>query len=141
MWFCPNHATPFHKPLVPSVSATSWRRSHGVSATANERGGNLGHNLVGTLRSNSTPIPKLTEQGDMSGSDILWALQRASAGKKKKKHGKNKKEHRRDESSVGTLTEQTAVDYTNVRPLSINANWAAKLEDLDKRLRELSDAI
>jgi len=96
---------------------------------------------VGTLRSNSTPIPKLTEQGDMSGSDILWALQRASAGKKKKKHGKNKKEHRRDESSVGTLTEQTAVDYTNVRPLSINANWAAKLEDLDKRLRELSDAI
>jgi len=124
MWFCPNHATSFGKALVPSVSATSWRRSHGVSATANEKGGKLGNTLL-----------------EISGSDVLWALQRASAQKKKKKNGKNKKEHRREESSVATLTEQTAVDYTNVRPLSINANWAAKLDDLDKRLRELSDTI
>ncbi|WVZ21245.1 hypothetical protein V8G54_008567 [Vigna mungo] len=140
MWFCPNHATPFQKVLVPSVSATSWRRSHGVSATADQKGGKLGHALLGVIRSNSTPIPKLAEQeGEISGSDVLWALQRASA--RKKKHRKNKKEHRRDESSVATLTEQSAADYTNVRPLSINANWAAKLEDLDKRLRELSDTI
>ncbi|CAJ1976029.1 unnamed protein product [Sphenostylis stenocarpa] len=140
MWSCPNHATSFDKALVPSVSATSWRRSHGVSTNASQQGGKLGHRhtLLATHHSNSTPISKPTQQeAEISGSDILWALQRASA--RKKKTQKNKKELRREESSVATVPERPAVDYTNVRPLSINANWAAKLDDLEKRLRELSD--
>lgn len=136
----PKHATPFNKALVPSVSATSWRRRHGVSgnANANQQGGKLGETLLATLESNSSPIPKPQQEGEISGSDVLWALQRASAHKKNKK---NKKEHRRGSSSVATPTEETAVDYTNVRPLRINANWGPKLDDFDKRLRELSDTI
>ncbi|TKY61213.1 hypothetical protein E2542_SST11063 [Spatholobus suberectus] len=137
MWSCevviPKHATPFSKALVPSVSATSppWRWRHGVSANASQQGGKLGHTLLATLQSNSTPIPKPQQDGEISGSDVLWALQRASARKKNKS---NKKGHWRGSSSVATPTEETAVDYTNVRPLCINANWGAKLDEFDKRL-------
>ncbi|KAL2345946.1 hypothetical protein Fmac_007231 [Flemingia macrophylla] len=140
MWSCqvamPKHATPFNKAIVPSVSATSWRRRRGVSANASQQGGNLGQALLATVQSDSTPvpIPKPQHEGEINGSDVLWALQRASARKKKKK---NKKEHRTVSSSATT----PAVDYTNVRPLRINANWAAKLDELDKRLRQLSDTI
>nr|ACU15476.1 unknown [Glycine max] len=141
MWSCPKHATPFNKALVviPSVSATTWQQRHGVSTNAKQQGEKLGYTLLATLESNSTPIPKAAqEEGEISGSDVLWALQRASARKNKKK---NKKEHRRDSSSVVTPTEETAVNYTNVRPLRINANWGSKLDEFDKRLRELSNTI
>ncbi|XP_020213184.1 uncharacterized protein LOC109797534 [Cajanus cajan] len=136
MWCC-EVAIPKHAALVPSVSATSWRRGHGVSANASQQGGKLGQTLLATLQSESSRIPKAQHEGEISGSDVLWALQRASARKKKKK----KKEHGRGSSSVPTPTEETTPDYTNVRPLRINANWSAKLDQFDKRLRQLSDTI
>ncbi|KAK7338126.1 hypothetical protein VNO77_18726 [Canavalia gladiata] len=144
MWSCEvvisKHVTPFNKAVVPSVSAASLprRRRNDVSTNGNEQVGELGHTLLATLESNPTPIPK-PQQGEISGSDVLWALQRASARKKKK--NKIKHEHRRGSSSVPTPTEQTAVDYTNVRPLCINPNWAPKLDELGKRLRDLSLTI
>ncbi|XP_027353103.1 uncharacterized protein LOC113863654 [Abrus precatorius] len=140
MWSCqvviPKHTAPFNNTLVPSVSAIHLprRRRHGVSTIAKEHIGELGHSLVATLQSDPNPIPKAREQGEIRGSDVLWALQRASVRKKK---NKNKKES----SSVATPMEQTAVDYANVRPLCINANWADKLDEFEKRLRELSDTV
>ncbi|KAK7397465.1 hypothetical protein VNO78_18637 [Psophocarpus tetragonolobus] len=131
-WKVVNVRAEHRTPPVPSVS---WRRRQGGSGNANPQGGKLGHT---TLESNSIPIPipipKPKEEGEISGSDVLWALQRASGRKKKRK------EHRRESSSVPTPRD---VDYSNVHvcPLRINSNWSAKFLDFDKRLRELSDTI
>jgi hypothetical protein len=72
----------------------------------------------------------------ISGSDVLWALQRAS-GRKKIMMKKKKKEVESGRDS------ETCVDYTNtnVRPLCINDHWGPKLDDLENRLRHLSDTI
>ncbi|GAU13694.1 hypothetical protein TSUD_347990 [Trifolium subterraneum] len=54
-----------------------------------------------------------------------------------------KKEHQRGRESSSTVSrmEQTSVDYTNVRPLCINDHWGPKLDELENRLRDLSDTI
>lgn len=144
----PKHATPFYKSLVPSVSATSEprrrRQEHKV--------GELGHTLVATPQSNPTPISKPQQQQQqqqgkkegeqISGLDVLWALHRASDTKKMKKN-KQEKARGRDSSSVVSPMEESdvPVDHSNVRPLRINAHWGPKLDDLEKRLRDLSDTI
>ena len=150
----PKHATPSYSVGVPSsVSPPRWRRPKSLVnddvSTSQQQVGELGHTLLATLQTNPVvPIPKSQQQrkkegeeAQISGSDVLWALQRASARKNKKKN--KKQEQKRVSSSVATPREESAiaVDYTNVRPLCINPNWAAKLDELDKRLRELSDAI
>ncbi|XP_028752297.1 uncharacterized protein LOC114712014 isoform X2 [Neltuma alba] len=92
--------------------------------------GESGHTLLTTLQSNPPQI---------SGSDVLWALQRASERKKKKK-----KQRRDEESSPVSSRREDAdgnVDYANVRPLRIKSEWGDKLDDLEKHLRELSDII
>jgi hypothetical protein len=78
----------------------------------------------------------------ISGSDVLWALQRAS-GRKKIMKKKKELEHERgrDSSSAVSRMDETCVDYTNVRPLCINDHWGPKLDDLENRLRHLSDTI
>ncbi|XP_045794864.1 uncharacterized protein LOC123889535 [Trifolium pratense] len=123
-----------YKPLllVPSsVSATSLpRRRHRQNVTTDNQVGELGNALMANLESNS--------KQQISGSDVLWALQRASNRKKKKKH-----ERGRDSSSNNMVShmEETCVDYTNVRPLCINDHWGPKLDELENRLRHLSDTI
>ncbi|MED6173273.1 hypothetical protein PIB30_057796 [Stylosanthes scabra] len=89
-----------------------------------------------------------TEQGpkkevEMNGSDILRALQKASASKRKSKNKNKKGVSSSSSSSVETPKEQSSTnsDCTKVRPLCIKPHWPAKLDELDKRLRELSDAI
>ncbi|XP_061372859.1 uncharacterized protein LOC133315281 [Gastrolobium bilobum] len=139
------HATPFNKPVVPSVSATSLPRRPLPDVSTTQQAEELGHTLLGTLQSNPLPIPKQQQQqqkqegreAQIRGSDVLWALQRASAHKKKK----NKQEQRRGSSSAVSRMEESAADYSNVRPLCINNHWGAKLDDLEKRLCELSHTI
>ncbi|CAI8615789.1 unnamed protein product [Vicia faba] len=149
MWcWCSNvvisaHATPCFKALVlPSVSATSLPQSrhhghrHRQEPITEHQVGEIGHALTANLESNSKP-----EKQEMSGSDVLWALQRATSHKKIIKN-KKKKEHEyergRDSSSAVSSIEQNSVDY-HVRPLCVNQHWATKLDELEIRLRDLSD--
>ncbi|KAL5099994.1 hypothetical protein RYX36_004321 [Vicia faba] len=88
MWcWCSNivisaNATPCFKALVlPSVSATSLPQSrchgHRQEPITEHQVGEIGHALTVNLESNSKP-----ENQEMSGSDVLWALQRATSRKK-----------------------------------------------------------
>ncbi|WJX85761.1 hypothetical protein P8452_68167 [Trifolium repens] len=124
----PPHTTPSLLLLlhVPSVSATSLpRRRHRQNATKE-------HQVV---ERGTTNLESNSKQ-QISGSDVLWALQRAS-GRKKIMMKKKKKEVESGRDS------ETCVDYTytNVRPLCINDHWGPKLDDLENRLRHLSDTI
>ncbi|MCH79760.1 hypothetical protein A2U01_0000516 [Trifolium medium] len=140
----PPHTTPSssssssscYKPLLLLVSATSVpRRRHRQNVTKeHQAAGELGNALMGNLESNS--------KQQISGSDVLWALKRASNRNKITK--KKKKEHERggrDSSSAVSRMEETCVDYTNVRPLCINDHWGPKLDQLENRLHDLSDTI
>ncbi|KAK9280185.1 hypothetical protein L1049_013872 [Liquidambar formosana] len=153
--------------VAVSVSATSQPRRHrsappqNASSSAAEDIGGLGHVVLAALKSNteqldpktpptktSNPRPKQQKQPQpegggeegrqLSGSDVLWALQRATARKNKISGGKKK---RRSSTSVGTSDKDGIFeeDYSNVRPLSIKSDWATRLDDLERRLQELSD--
>ncbi|XP_054782369.1 uncharacterized protein LOC129289601 [Prosopis cineraria] len=91
--------------------------------------GELGHTLVTALPSNPPQI---------SGSDVLWALQRASERTKKKKKKQQQQRREEESSSVNSLS---IVDYADVRPLRVKSEWSDKLDELEKRLRELSEII
>lgn len=110
--------------------------------------GGIGHIVLSNLDaggSSSASAPKLQirkqENGkQLSGSDVLWALQRAAAKNKLKKKNKKKEQA----SSADTRREDDDDDLdcgTNVevKPLCIKSEWAAKLDELDKRLQELSE--
>ncbi|KAJ9681046.1 hypothetical protein PVL29_020110 [Vitis rotundifolia] len=87
----------------------------------------------------------LKEIGDgrqLSGSDVLWALQRAAAQKKKRISGSGNKKKNREPSSVGGNrggSAEDSLDYSNVKPLCIKGDWGSKLDELERRLQELSD--
>ncbi|CAL5195073.1 unnamed protein product [Lathyrus oleraceus] len=148
MWcWCSNvvisaHATPCFKALaVPSVSASSLpqsRRHHRQEPITEQRAGELGRTLttkLTNLESNSKP-----EKQEISGSDVLWALQRAASHKKIIKNNKKKQHERGRDSSSSAVSsmEESSVDY-RVRPLCINEHWGPKLDELENRLRDLSD--
>ncbi|XP_058738804.1 uncharacterized protein LOC131610774 [Vicia villosa] len=143
MWcWCSNvvisaHATPCFKALVvPSVSASSLSQSRRLrqEPITEHQVGIIGHTLTANLESNSKP-----EKQQMNGSDVLWALQRATTRKKIIKNNKKKERDRgRDSSSAVSSMEENSMDY-HVRPLCINDNWGTKLDELENRLRDLSD--
>ncbi|KAK8693664.1 hypothetical protein V6N13_071237 [Hibiscus sabdariffa] len=76
--------------------------------------------------------PKQEDGKEISGSDVLWALQRAAAQKKKEKIKKKALT-----SSEVSHREKNSIDYTDVRPLEIKSEWTLKLEELEKRLQHL----
>ncbi|MED6181898.1 hypothetical protein PIB30_023740 [Stylosanthes scabra] len=117
----PKHAMPSYSLGVPSSVPQAQQRRLAIAQTAQG--------------------PK--EEVEMNGSDILRALQKASTSKRKTKSKNKKGVSSSSTSSVETPKEQspTTSDCTNVRPLCIKPHWPAKLDELDKRLRELSDAI
>ncbi|GFY90178.1 hypothetical protein Acr_07g0003750 [Actinidia rufa] len=82
------------------------------------------------------------EKRQLSGSDVLLALQRATAQKLKKK----KKKPRDYQTFLSTPKnrgpiedEEDALDYSNARPICINSEWMTRLDELEKRLQELMD--
>lgn len=102
----------------------------------------IGHIVLSNLDaggSSSASAPKLQIRKQLSGSDVLWALQRAAAKNKLKKKNKKKKQassadtRREDDDDVDCGTN------VEVKPLCIKSEWAAKLDELDKRLQELSE--
>ncbi|AES82816.1 hypothetical protein MtrunA17_Chr7g0276211 [Medicago truncatula] len=114
--------------VVISVG-TGRRRGHWKEVTTEHHRLGIHANME-----SSNSISSKQEKQEISGSDVLWALQkRVSTSRKKKK----KKES--SSSSAPSRMEEIHVDYyTDVRPLCINDYWGPKLDQLEKRLRHLS---
>lgn len=102
---------------------------------------------LGSGAGDATPLQAKHNKGEvgdgreLSGSDVLWALQRAASQKKKRMSG-NKKKKKRGSSPADGRREGLPDDssaYSNVQPLSIQGDWATRLDELERRLHELSD--
>ncbi len=160
MWSLSPTTAPIPRPcLLPlTLSANSHPRRHQSKSPRNDAVPNkdiksLGHTIltVTTLNSNhpnttnnpNNPIPKQHDQGrQISGSDVLRALQRAAVHKNemiKTKKMMKKKNNKGLSSSVGAHREADGLDYNKVRPLCIKSEWGVKLDALEKRLQELSE--
>ncbi|XP_050238518.1 uncharacterized protein LOC126688005 [Mercurialis annua] len=76
----------------------------------------------------------------LSGLDVLWAMQKAAA--EKTRAVKTKKKGKRFEGGGGGVSrkeeESVAVDYSSVRPLCIKTDWGGRLDRLEKRIQILS---
>ncbi|CAK7348643.1 unnamed protein product [Dovyalis caffra] len=78
----------------------------------------------------------------LDGLDVLWAMQRATAEKNKVSGGggyKKNNKKRKGFVSRGIQREEDSVDYSNVKPLCIKNDWDVRLDELEKRLQDLSD--
>lgn len=137
--------------------------------SAKNKIGGLGLNVLTSLKSNPTaqssaasiktsnPKPKQQQQGksvekdekELSGSDVLLALQRASAQKIKTK--KQRKDYPSSSSSttgtnsgrrgINRVGEEANVNYGDVRPICVKSEWITRLDELEKRLQVLMDEV
>ncbi|KAL2229628.1 uncharacterized protein LOC105178826 [Sesamum indicum] len=77
-------------------------------------------------------------QRQLSGADVLMALERATADKtKKKKARRNTGGLSRGRNSAGTAKQETS-NFSDVRPLCIKPEWSDRLEELERRLQQLA---
>lgn len=135
-----------HRPKPPGNDAVTTKDIKG-----------LGHTILTALNSshpssNPDPIPERPKQGkhkqskqkqeedgrQISGSDVLWALRRAAAQKKATSENKKMKKQKGVSSSVGGRREEDGVDYSKARPVCVRSEWGVRLDELEKRLQELS---
>ncbi|VVB03536.1 unnamed protein product [Arabis nemorensis] len=75
---------------------------------------------------------------EISGSDVLWAIQRATAQRTRLNADKRKKK-KITGVEVSSSTGDNGVDYSNVTPLKIKSDWGNRLEEFEKVLKELQD--
>ncbi|PON76532.1 death domain associated protein [Trema orientale] len=155
MWALSYVSPPRPLPLLfPKPTKTPRAVSANSQPPRNDVGG-LGRTLHKALESNPKPtntqnpeqkrskrVEEEEEEGkQISGSDVLWAMQKAAAKKNKRSdEGKRKKKKKimiRGLSSAGGHREEVAGDYSNVRALCIKSEWGAKLDELEKSLEEL----
>ncbi|CAL9007561.1 unnamed protein product [Prunus brigantina] len=163
MWavsYLPPPTPPCH-PLVRNLNKPPLNlKSLSVSAKSQSPGqdlGGLGHSILTKLKSNhkrTTPILSKQKQKQkqrenqegkqmISGSDVLFALQKA-AEKKSREIGKKKKKANVSPSSsssyLGSHEEEEGVDDEDgkVRPLCVKSEWGDRLDELEKRFQELS---
>ena len=77
------------------------------------------------------------KEKEITGSDILRALQRVSARKAQISSNKKMQQRRTAPDSVNrTQNANRGVDYDKVRALTIKSDWATRLDELEKRLQE-----
>lgn len=150
--------TPLH-PLIPKPPPSPLGLTV-VSAKSQPQPdqdvGGLGRSILTKLKSNPKPasfiaVPKQKKQKQeegsrqISGSEVLFAMQKAAA--KKSKESRKKKTNTRGGpevlSSVGRYREEEEeeeedVDYSKVRPLCVKSDWGTRLDELEMRLQELS---
>uniref|UniRef100_A0A803M367 Uncharacterized protein n=2 Tax=Chenopodium quinoa TaxID=63459 RepID=A0A803M367_CHEQI len=137
------------QPPPKSLSTAQLRRRNqnpAILATASPQDvGGLGQAVLSTINSGPSTGSNPTQQqekpnkgNEISGSDILKALQKASVKKantkkqqKKKGSGEMKKAEKNGKKEV--------IDYDKVRPVSIKSDWATRLVELEKRLQEFSN--
>ena len=133
--------------LIPKRTKTPRAVSANSQPPPQHEFGGLGRTILTALESNPKPIntktpqqkkPKREEEEEegkqISGSDVLWAMQKAAAMKNK---SKKKKISKGLSSMGGHREEDVAGDYSNVRPLCIKSEWGPKLDELEKSLQEL----
>lgn len=76
---------------------------------------------------------------EIKGSDVLWALQKAAAKKNRSGGKKGKKIRMGKSKSPEAEGEEDCLDYSKVRPIRIKSEWSIKLDELEKRAKELHD--
>ncbi|KAJ8748553.1 hypothetical protein K2173_003454 [Erythroxylum novogranatense] len=86
---------------------------------------------------NKPEIPK-QESGGLSGLDVLWAMQKAASEKNKRNDDKKGKKKRVLSAAENRKEEDNNMDYGNARPLCIKRDWSIRLDQLEKRLNDLS---
>ncbi|KAM6600121.1 hypothetical protein CsatA_019730 [Cannabis sativa] len=161
MWALPYLSPPpqLHLLLHPNSKTKTPRP---VSANShqppqNDVGG-LGRTILTALNSNSNskptttttpnPIPKREARSEedetqISGSDVLWAMQKAAAKKNKLSGGKSMKKKKKknmvimSKGGLSSVDGDREEDLAGVRPLCIKTEWGPKLDELEKSLREL----
>lgn len=123
----------FHRRFVKIPTKSQNSESESV--------GGLGQQIL--LRTaDSNPSKQIPKEKEISGSDVLWAIQRATAQRNRTNAGKKKTKKIRGvelSSSAGESTGDNGVDYSNVRPLRIKSDWGHKLEQFEKLLKEFQN--
>ncbi|KAL7259180.1 hypothetical protein ACSBR1_005140 [Camellia fascicularis] len=87
------------------------------------------------------------EERELSGSDVLMALQRAAAQKIKKKRRRDYSSSKlvKNRGPSGTVQkegeeeETDTWDYSNARPICVKTDWTTRLDEFEKRLQEVVD--
>eukprot|EP00257_Ricinus_communis_P021784 XP_015581341.1 uncharacterized protein LOC8266306 [Ricinus communis] len=124
-------------PVFLGISANSQPSSHRYTSTNKKQRQKL----------QKQDEEKQKERGavtnQLSGIDVLWAMQKAAAEKNRTSNSKRNRKRDGLISASGQKEkekEKDAVDYSNVRPLCIKSDWGPRLDRLEKRLNELSGA-
>ncbi|KAF2567794.1 hypothetical protein F2Q70_00028922 [Brassica cretica] len=127
----PRNGDGIHRRNIPRKSQTS----------ESESVGGLGQRIL--LRSEASnpnkPVPK---EKEISGSDVLLAIQRATAQRKRSTADKSKKTKiggAELSSTAGESTGDNGVDYSSVRSLMIKNDWGHRLHEFEKLLKEFQD--
>ncbi|KAL5720681.1 hypothetical protein ACHQM5_013326 [Ranunculus cassubicifolius] len=149
--------TPYPKPqpfrtTVISSAKFQRRRNHRPSSndysysedSDESEYGSMGRIVLTSLKTIPSrkiePVQKIkpkkeqaTQATNLSGSDVLWALQRATKEKmRSRSKGKKKGAKRRIEGG-----DEGKIDYGDVKELNVKSDWGDRLDELECRLREL----
>ncbi|KAJ4892464.1 Uncharacterized protein Rs2_32212 [Raphanus sativus] len=112
-----------------------------TKSQTSESVGGLGQQII--LRSaNSNPSKPIPKEREITGADVLWAIQRATAQRKRSNADRMKKKKKRSvelSSSASKSTGDNVVDYLNVRPLRIKNDWGERVDEFEKLLKDLQD--
>lgn len=129
----PRNDDGFHRRNIPRKSQTS----ESVSV------GGLGQRiLLRSGESNPNPNKPVPDEKEISGSEVLLAIQRATAQRKRSNADRMKKKKKRSvelSSSASKSTGDNVVDYLNVRPLRIKNDWGERVDEFEKLLKDLQD--
>ncbi|KFK37439.1 hypothetical protein AALP_AA4G257100 [Arabis alpina] len=115
--------------------------NHKAKSQSSDSIGGLGQQILLCTTEPNQNKPVLKEK-EITGSDVLWAIQRATAQKKKSIGDKRKKKKITgvvESSSTVECTGDNGVNYSNVTPLKIKSDWGQRLEEYEKVLKELQD--
>ncbi|CAM8960940.1 unnamed protein product [Rhodiola kirilowii] len=154
------HLPTIRKYSSPTHVSASARRDHFSSADDQVKVGGLGLAVLTAYKSKPDANPVTTtnqiqrrkslrqlqeeedelvvDGGELSGSDVLLALQKAATKKKKSSGGKKNMSN-----NCGTRLNESDDDQEEssgrVKPLMIKSEWGKRIDDLERRLQELSE--
>lgn len=149
---CRRRTLPTKPPSLPAIYAKSPPpKTHAESATPdnNRSVKSLGHTILSAVKS---PLPNRkqgtpkqeseaeAEAGQVRGSDVLWALQKAAAAKEKNR-SRRVNDKKKKEGPAAFAEPQNSGINRGVRPLRIGSDWGFRLSELEKRLQEISDPV